>query len=95
MPQAASSKLKAVLPTLISSKQAALVKNTFIGESGRLISDITKINNEFNVEVFPVTMDTKNAFDYLNYNFLSSAFKKFALCKAFIIWIEILLKNQQ
>ena len=38
--KAISNKLKTVLPTLISSQQTAHVKNRFIGESGRLISDI-------------------------------------------------------
>ena len=38
--KAISNKLKTVLPTLISSQQTVHVKNRFIGESGRLISDI-------------------------------------------------------
>ena len=35
--KAISKKLKAVLPTLISSQQTAYVKYRFIGESGRLV----------------------------------------------------------
>ena len=37
-------KLKTALPMLISSQQTAYVQNRFIGESGRLISDITEIS---------------------------------------------------
>ena len=35
-----STRIKGVLPYLISSNQTAYVKNRFISESGRLISDI-------------------------------------------------------
>ena len=50
--KAVSKKLKAVLPTLISSQQTAYVKNRFIGETGRLISDIIEISDWLNVEGF-------------------------------------------
>ena len=48
--KAVSKKLKAVLPTLISSQQTAYVKNRFIGETGRLISDIIEVSDWLNVE---------------------------------------------
>ena len=50
--RAISSKLKAILPTLIFSQQTAYVKNRFIEESGRLISDIIEISDWFNIEGF-------------------------------------------
>ena len=56
-------KLKTALLTSISSKQTASVKNRFVGESGRLISDITKISGCFNITSFLVTMDIEKAFD--------------------------------
>ena len=50
--KALSEKLKEVLPDLISSQQTAYVKNRHIGESGRLISDITEITEIRNAECF-------------------------------------------
>ena len=50
--KALSEKLKEVLPDLISSQQTAYVKNRHIGESGRLISDITEITEIRNAESF-------------------------------------------
>ena len=41
--KAISNKLKALLPTLISSQQTAYIKNKFIGESRSLISDVIEI----------------------------------------------------
>ena len=85
------SKLKTVLPTLISSQQTAYVKNRFIGESGRLISDIIEITSCFNITCFLVTKHIKKAFDSLDYSFLISVLTKFGFGKNFITWIDILL----
>ena len=93
--KAISNKLKTVLPTLISSQQTAYVTNRFIGESDRLISDIIEISGCSNVTGFLVTMDIEKAFDSLDHSFLISVLKKFGFGKNFIIWIEILLKDQQ
>ena len=90
-----SNKLKTILPTLISLQQTAYVKNRFIGESGRLISDIIEINGFFNITGFLVTMDVEKAFDSLDHSFLISVLKKFGFGKSFITWKEILLKDQQ
>ena len=83
------------MSTLISSQQTAYVKSSFIGESGRLISDITEISSWFNITGFLVTVDIEKVFDSLDHNFLISVSKKFGFGKIFITWIEILLKVQQ
>ena len=79
-----SNKLKTVLPTLIFSKQTADVKNRFIGESGRLISDIIEISGCFNITGFLVTMDIEKAFDSLDHSFLISVLKKFGFGKTLL-----------
>ena len=47
--KAISTKLNAVLPTLIFPQQTDFVKNRFIEESGRLISNIIEISDWFNI----------------------------------------------
>ena len=42
-----STRIKNVSPFLISSNQTTYVKNRFISESGRVISDILEIANTF------------------------------------------------
>ena len=89
------SRLKEVLPCLISAEQTAYVPNRNIGESGRLISDITEIANIQEMEGFLVTMDIVKAFDTLDHKFLISVLKKFGFGQNFVSWIEIILKNQE
>ena len=44
--KALAAKLKSVLPSLITSQQTAYVQNRYIGEAGRLISDILDISDK-------------------------------------------------
>ena len=43
--KAFASRLKTVLPSIIPSEQTAYIENRFIGESGRLISDILSVTD--------------------------------------------------
>ena len=64
-------RMKYVLPDLISRQQTAYKKERFIGEGGKLISDIIEVCDTFNFEGFLVSMDMEKAFDSLNHNFYS------------------------
>ena len=93
--KALSEKLKEVLPDLISSQQTAYVKNRHIGESGRLISDIIEITKIRKTGDFLVTMDIEKAFDSLDDNFLILTLEKYGFGQNFILWIKILLNDQE
>ena len=69
----------------LATQQTAYVKNRFIREIGKIISDITEISSCFNIEAF---------LDSLDYTFLISILAKLGYGKKFITWIEILLKDQ-
>ena len=64
-----ASRRKTVLPSIISSEQTAYIKKRFIGESGRLISDILSVTNNLKIKSFLVTMDIEKAFDSLDHSF--------------------------
>ena len=64
-----STGIKYVLPFLVSSNQTAYVKNRFISESERAISDILEIANALALEGFLVTVDIEKAFDSVNHCF--------------------------
>ena len=77
MSKALATRLKETLPDLISCQQTAYVKNRFIGEGGRLTSDILEISNVFNLRGYIVTVDIEKAFDSLSHSFLLACLKKF------------------
>ena len=76
-------------------KQTAYVKKRHIGESGRLISDIIEITKIRKIGGFLVPMDIEKAFDSLDHNFLISTLEKYGFGQNFILWIKILLNNQE
>ena len=93
--KALTSRVKKVLPNLISPQQAVYVENRFIGESGRLIADISEITDVINKEGFLVTMDIEKAFDSLDHTFVISVLKKFGFRNNFVSWIETLISKQE
>ena len=68
--KALSTRIKIVLPFLISSNQTVYVKNRFISKNGRVISDVLDISNSLALEGFLVTVDIEIAFDSVNHCFL-------------------------
>ena len=93
--KALASRVRKVLPNLISPQQTAYVENRFIGESGRLIADIIEITDVINKEGFLVTMDIEKAFDSLDHTFVISVLKKFGFGNNFVSWIETLIPKQE
>ena len=63
-------RLKNFLPSLISSDQTAYIKERFISEGGRLISDILEICDKLQIKGFLMTVDVEKAFDSINHCFL-------------------------
>ena len=57
-----SKRLKNVLTFIISSNQTAYIKNRFINESRRVISDILEIANTLALEDFLVAVDIEKSF---------------------------------
>ena len=88
-------RLKTVLPDIISSKQTAYVKDRFIGEGARLISDILEVTNTLNIEGYMLTIDFEKAFDSLNHTFIIEVLIKLQFPNNFIEWIKVFLNKQE
>ena len=83
--------MKDILPKIISSRQSAYVKDRFIGENGRLISDITEVADLFNIEGYIVTMDIEKDIDIgsSDHTFLIQVLKKYGFGNTFIRWLKL------
>ena len=71
-----ASRLKKLLPNLISSQKTACLVQTFINESGRLISYLLSVTKKIKVKGDLVTNDIEKAFDWLGHTFLIGALEK-------------------
>ena len=76
-----SERLKKVLSSLISTQQTAYVKNRFIREGGRLISDIVNMCDCNNIGELLVRIDIEKVFDSPDRKFILAVLKKFGLVK--------------
>ena len=70
-----------VISSLISTQQTAYIKNRFIGEGGRLISDIINICDRNNSGGFLVTIDIEKVFDSIDHKFILAVLKKFGFVR--------------
>ena len=89
--KALTAKLKYVPLSLITLQQTAYVQNSYIGEAGRLISDILDISNKLSIDGYLVTVDIEKTSDCLDHGFLLVVLEKLGFGNSFIDWIKILI----
>ena len=77
--KALATKLKSVLLSLIASQQTPHVLNRYIGEAGRLISNILKMSDKLVIDGYLVTVDIKKTLDSLDHVFFQVVLKIFDL----------------
>ena len=55
--KALATRLKETMPKIISFQQTAYMKNRFIGEGGRLISDVLEMSENLNLKGYIIVVD--------------------------------------
>ena len=94
--KALPAKLKYIPPSLITLQQTAYVQNRYIGEAGRLISDILDISNKLRIDGHLVTVDIEKASDdCLDHGFRLVVLEKLGFGNSFIDWIKILITYRE
>ena len=78
------------LPKLIHTDQSAFVKNRYIGEPVRLISDVLHYADIDNTEGILFGADIESAFDFLDHDFIFSVLEKYGFGESFIKWVKVL-----
>ena len=86
-------RLEKVFPTLIHSDQTGYVKNRFIGENIRLISDVIDLYEKRNLPGMLFFIDFEKAFDSLEWRYLFEVLKAMNFGPMFQNWIHVFYSN--
>ena len=90
-----ASRVKKVLSSLIHSDQTAHVKDRYISESIRLISDILEYTGSNETEAILFSADFEKAFDSIDHSFLFAVLESFGFGPNFIQWVRTLFYNAE
>jgi len=82
-----------VLPKIINPDQTGYIKNRYIGENVRLISDIVMYTEENNIPGIALFIDFRKAFDTTEWDFIKNCLKLFNFGPDIQKWIKILYNN--
>lgn len=85
-----TNRLKTVMKRLVSVDQSCAVQGRDIRDNIFTVFNLVNFVNENNKEGFLLSLDHKNAFDLLEWDFMFQALEKFNICSDFIKWVKIL-----
>ena len=91
--KAIAKRLEKVLPKVINPDQTGYIKNRYIGENIRLISDIMTYTEEQNIPGIALFIDFKKAFDTIEWDFINCCLKAFNFGPDIQNWVKILYNN--
>ena len=86
-------RLEKVLPRIINPDQTGYIKNRYIGENVRLISDIMNYTEENNIPGIALFIDFRKAFDTIERDFINNCLEKFNFGPIIKNWVKILYNN--
>ena len=86
-------RLEKVLPKVINADQTGYIKNRYIGENIRLISDIMTYTAEKDIPGIALFLDFKKAFDTIEWDFINSCLEVFNFGPDIQKWVKILYSN--
>ena len=72
-----ASRMKLVLPNVISESQAGFLKGRFIGETTRIIYDVLDYCKTNNIPGLLLTIDFEKAFDTIDWDFIDKTVQSF------------------
>ena len=91
--KAIASRIKTLLPNLISDDQTGFIKDRFIGENIRLIDSVMKFTASRNIPGLLLFLDFEKAFDTLEWAFIHKTLRYFNFGPSLIKWIKVFYCN--
>ena len=73
-----------LVSSIVNSDQRTYIKGRFISQNAKLIQDICKHTEKFNILSILRCLDFLNAFDHLEWNFMKEPLRIFAFGERFL-----------
>ena len=93
--KALAARMKIVLTSIVHCIQTAYVKDRYIGESVRLITDLLAYTEENSIGGILFSADFEKAFDSIEHSFIFSTLKSFGFGAQFIQWIQTIFNSTE
>ena len=93
--KAIASRIKMVLPKLISDDQTGFIRDRFIGENIRLIDGVIKYTKAKNMPGLLLFLDFEKAFDTLEWSFIRKTFERFDFGPSLLNWLKVFYCNSE
>ena len=84
-----ANRLAKVLPDIISPNQTGYVKNRYIGENVRLISDVVDYTKAKQTQGIALFLDFKKAFNSIEWEYLHKVLEVFNFKQDFKRWVKV------
>ena len=88
-------RMQNILTSIISHDQTAYVKERYIGESIRLISDILKCTEDNSMGGILFSANFEKAFDSVEHTFIFATFQSFGFRPQSIHWVRTVFQNAE
>ena len=93
--KAIASRIKMVLPKLVSNDQTGFIRDRFIGENIRLIDSVIKYTKAKNMPGLLLFLDFEKAFDTLEWPFIRKTFEHFGFGPTLLNWLKVFYCNSE
>ena len=88
-----ASSIKEVLPNIIQSEQKGFLKDRYIGENIRTVSDSLEFIKRKKITGILLLIDFEKAFDSLEWDYLETVLREYNFGPDFMKWFSIIYKN--
>ncbi len=90
-----ATRLKSILPKIISDSQKGFMKGRYIGENTRLVYDLMHFLETHQKPGVLLLVDFEKAFDSIEWSYIQAILKKYNFGSGIRKWIHTLYKNPQ
>ena len=93
--KAIAARMENVLTSIVHCNQTAYVKDRYIGESNRLITDLLACTEENSIGGILFSADFEKAFDSVEHSFIFATLNSFGFGAQFIQWIRTIFNSTE